>query len=272
MSEKEAVESTTGEPATMDSLSRDLSRLGVKSGMVLLAHSSLRSLGWVCGGPVAVILALEKVLGPEGTLVMPTFSGDLSDPAGWRNPPVPESWWQTIRDTMAAYDPDLTPTRMMGAVPETFRKQKGAVRSDHPELSFSARGPHAERITSDHELSYGLGEHSPLARIYELDGWVLLLGVGYANNTSIHLAEYRADLPKRKELKLGAPMMVEGKRKWTEFKNIEFREHLLPKIGQAFEAETNAVRIGKVANADARLFPQRALVDFAVAWLERHGE
>lgn len=92
MSEEDAVKRTRGMPATVDSLTADLSSLGIAPGMVLLVHSSLSSLGWVSGGPVAVILALEQVLGPKGTLVMPALSGDLSDPARWKEPPVPQAW------------------------------------------------------------------------------------------------------------------------------------------------------------------------------------
>jgi aminoglycoside 3-N-acetyltransferase len=90
-------------PVTVHSLEQDLRALGVKPGMVLLVHSSLSSLGWVCGGAVAVIEALESVLTSEGTLIMPTHSGELSEPSYWQHPPVPEAWWQTIRDTMPAF-------------------------------------------------------------------------------------------------------------------------------------------------------------------------
>src|SRR5574341_1309017 len=102
MSEADAV-NRAQTPATVGSLKVDLSALGVQREMTLLVHSSLSALGWVNGGPVAVIAALEQVLGDEGTLVMPTHSSDLSDPAQWKNPPVPDVWWDTIRDTMPAF-------------------------------------------------------------------------------------------------------------------------------------------------------------------------
>ncbi|MBN1887021.1 MAG: AAC(3) family N-acetyltransferase [Thermoflexales bacterium] len=269
MSERDAVEHTQGYPATVESLRADLAALGVKPGMTLLLHSSLSSLGWVCGGPVAVILALEQVLGEQGTLVMPTHSGDLSDPAPWQNPPVPQAWWDVIRETMPAYEPDLTPTREMGAIPETFRKQAGVLRSSHPQVSFAAWGAHAQEITAGHPLEFGMGEGSPLARLYERDGWVLLLGVGHANNTSIHLAEYRAIYPGRQTITNGAPIRLDGRREWVTFQDIKLDDGDFTEIGARF-AETGCIRQGRVANAQALLMPQRALVDFAVKWMEEN--
>ncbi|MDE0553016.1 MAG: AAC(3) family N-acetyltransferase [Candidatus Poribacteria bacterium] len=247
--------------ATAASLQADFKALGIEKGTVLLVHSSLSAMGWVCGGAVAVILAFQEVLGEVGTLVMPTHSTDLSDPSQWKNPPVPESWWQTIRETMPAYDPDLTPTRSMGKIAETFRKQKGVLRSMHPQSSFCARGPKASYVIHNHSLAFGMGENSPLARIYDLDGSVLLLGVGHSSNTSIHLAEYRADFPTKRVVRESAPISQEGSRIWTTFEDIDVDDSDFHRLGEDFLRSDagKGVRCGTVGIANCQLM-------LAVVW------
>lgn len=251
-------------PRTRTTLANDLRRLGLEPGTDVIVHASLSSLGWVCGGAVALIEALIDVIGPEGTLVMPAHSPELSDPGRWKHPPVPESWCAIIRDTMPAYDPARTPTWGLGRVAEMFRSWPGAVRSAHPTWSIAALGARALDIVRDHPLDLSMGERSPLAKLYDLNASALLLGAGFDSVTCFHLAEYRA--PGAALITEGAPVLLEGNRTWREYQDLEFRTELFDSIGLAFEERAHVVT-GPVGSAHARLFSAREAVDFAVNWL-----
>ena len=270
MSEDQVILSTSS-CATHATLCDDLQELGVRPGMTLLVHSSLSALGWVCGGAQAVIMSLLDVVGDEGTLVMPAHTSDLSDPAFWHNPPVPTNWWPTIRDQMPAYDPAMTPTRAMGKIPELFRTLPGVSRSAHPQYSFAALGPHADRITGDHQFNFGLGDGSPLARLYDLHGFVLLLGVTHDRNTSLHLAEHRTEPIRNKRVRNGAPVLRDGKRLWLEIEDYELSSHDFNEIGQRFSRRSDVSwNTGRVGQGRAELLSQREVVDFAVSWMEKN--
>ncbi|RYL94241.1 AAC(3) family N-acetyltransferase [Sporolactobacillus sp. THM7-4] len=262
MSEIDAIKRTKT-VITRSSLARDFRALGLKRGMTVIVHTSMSKIGWVCGGPVAVIEALQDVLTPEGLLVMPAHSADVSDPRDWENPPVPKSWWEAIYQEMPAFDPDRTPTLGMGRVAECFRTFPGVKRSAHPIYSFTAWGAGAEQFVSGHDLNDGLGKTSPLGKIYDCDGFVLLIGVDYGNNTSMHLGECLAR--RLQSIRRASPVNVQGERKWVTYQDWDYHEEQFSRIGRAFEASGSnhdAWKRGWVGQAKSTLMSQRAIVDF----------
>lgn len=219
-------------------LVRDLTRLGVPRGGLLMVHSSLRSLGHVTGGAGTVLEALLETLGPDGTLVLPAFTYPLS------------------RDPNFVFDPRRTPS-LMGAISDAGRRHPNARRSLHLWHSISAIGPLAETIvTAGGESSWDAD--SPMCQIRDRNGQYLLLGVPYQNLTAVHLSEVELQVPYRKPVRHRRPMR-------------RFDGSLVPlasvgcppqpghpgsdfnRLGQRME-DAGLVKVGEVGNAIARLF------------------
>lgn len=246
-----------------------LADVGVERGHTLMVHTSLSALGFVCGGAQVVIEALLESVGGEGTVMMPAQSWKNLDPAAGVHWEEPESWWPLIRENWPAYDKDITPTNTMGAVAEMFRRWPGALRSDHPARSVAAWGRHAEYLTSGHDLSNIFGDGSPIGKLYELDGLVLLIGVGYDKNTSLHLADAQADYPGKHNSVEYSAVMENGRRVWKRYETLYVDGEDFDAIGAAFESEC-PVRRAELGNGTIRLMRQRELVDFAVRWIEQN--
>ncbi len=162
----------------IESLAVELESIGILSGDVVIAHSSFKALGFKTFSPADVIYTMLKVLGPEGTLIMPTFT--YSYAGIWDVKP---------------FDVDTTPGPTNGILAETLRQHPQARRSAHPTFSVAAVGRHAERITTSKENSSPLGEDSAYAEAMRLGAKILLIGVGNTRNSALHYAEVLAGLP-----------------------------------------------------------------------------
>ena len=218
-----------------------LRALGVRPGGVLCVHTSFRAVRPVEGGPAGLIQALRDALGPAGTLVMPTMS-----------------------DGESPFDPTRTPSLDMGVVAETFWRLPGVQRSTHPGASFAAAGPHADVICAPQPWSPPHGLDSPIGRVYQLGGQILLLGVGHGEDTSLHLAESLLPVPYSVE----HPCVVE----------VDGGSAIVP-IAESDHCCNNFTKMyvwlrdrglqgeGPVGRAHARLIDARAIVEVALAHL-----
>lgn len=222
---------------------RQLKELGVAPGDVLLVHTSFRKVRPVQGGPLGLIDALREAIGPEGTLVMPSWSGNDDEPFDARQSPVSAS---------------------LGVTADMFWRLPGVRRSDHVH-AFAAAGPLAQAIVAD---PLPLPPHipaSPVGRVHDHDGKILLLGVGQDTNTSVHLAELMADVPYRTPSE--CTILEDGRpRRITYGEN----NHCCLRFALADEwlRRDGLQKEGSVGHAPARLMRSRDLVRLAIAHLK----
>jgi aminoglycoside 3-N-acetyltransferase len=223
-------------------LAQQLVTLGVEPGGVLAVHTAFSKVAPVEGGPRGLIEALLEALGPAGTLVMPSLSEDDEHP----------------------FDPSETPCRWMGVVAETFWRMPGALRSDNPH-AFTAMGPRAAEITAPHPLDVPHGLDSPIGRVHELDGQVLLLGVGHDSNTTVHLAENLAGV--RYRLPKQLTILQDGQPTKYDYSEID---HCCEGFAFLDEWLEGRQRRGIVGHAEARLARSRDVVEAAAARLREN--
>ncbi len=230
---------------TPDAVSAQLRALGVRQGGVLLVHTSFRAVRPVEGGPAGLIAALRQALGPDGTLVMPSWGGEDDRP----------------------FDPATTPAAPdLGVVADTFWRLPGVVRSDQV-FAFAAAGPEAGRVTADPLLIPPHQPASPVGRVHDLDGQVLLLGAGHDANTTLHLAELVAGVPYR------APKHCTVLGPDGRLVRVDYGEndHCCARFALADDwlRERGLQREGRVGRAHGRLMRSRDVVAVAGEYLAR---
>jgi aminoglycoside 3-N-acetyltransferase len=224
-------------------LVRQLGALGVEPGGVLLVHAAFSRIAPVEHGPRGLIEALQAAVGDRGTLVMPSMADDDDTP----------------------FDRRTMPCRGVGVLADSFWRMPGVVRSDSPH-AFAAVGPQAARITLPHPVDVPHGLNSPPGRVYELDGQVLLLGIGHDADTTIHVAENIAGVRYRQ--RKHATIIVDGQPRRYEYGETD---HCCEKFSllDSWLEERGRQHRGLVGHAEARLARSR---DVVAAALERLRE
>jgi aminoglycoside 3-N-acetyltransferase len=233
-----------------------------------MVHAALRSLGPVTGGADAVIAALRDAVGAEGTILAY---------ADWQGQEDIDA--SLPRDDIAPFDPSASrASRDNGAFPELLRTTPGALRSGNPGASVVALGASAAWFTAGHPLDYGYGPATPLAKLVEARGKVLMLGAPLDTMTLLHHAEHLARIPHR-IIRYEAPLLADGKTVWRQFEEFDTAappgdpgELPTDHIGQIVDEflSTGHGRRGAIGAAASVLVDADKIVPFAVAWLERH--
>jgi aminoglycoside 3-N-acetyltransferase len=216
-------------------LCQQLQALGIRPGMNLLTHSSLRKVGPVEGGADTIIDCLLELLGSEGTLMMSTVSGNVN-----REQPV--------------FHVDYTPATV-GTLPNIFRKRPGVIRSLHPVHSIAAFGPMAEFFCSGHlEARTPWSPDSPYGKLMRNNGFILFLGTDYTANTCMHALEIEARVPGMHTRETSTLYVCDSAGKWHQ---IQHHWHSPKKDNyvdmEQFVAKAGGLQYGVVGNSISRL-------------------
>lgn len=252
--------------STRASLLADLRAIGIQPGDAVMVHAALRRLGRVLGGPDTLIDALVDAVGPQGTILgycdWQLEEEALTDPL--------------LRPQIPPFDPLRSrSSRENGAFPELLRTTPGALRSGNPGASVAALGHQAQWLTADHPLDYGYGPQSPLAKLVEIEGKVLMLGAPLDTMTLLHHAEHLAQVTGKRIHRGAVPIVLKGQTVWQEFTEFDTRDPVLEgleedyfgEIVQEFLQSGQGTR-GLIGRAKSVLVEAPAMLQFAVQWLE----
>lgn len=240
-----------------------LKELGLKKGDIIGVHSSLNSFGYVEGGANAVIDALLEVVEKEGTIVMPTHSTNkIMMKLTPEETAAGVSWVCKI----LPYDPKEAPCTT-GVIPETFRKRNGVTRSLHPLFSVAAVGPKAKEIVEAGKVK----STDSWKRVLELDGYILLIGVGLEVCSAMHLAEELVQFPKHILEKITPPKWLFEKYPPGEW-DFDFGPY--PNFAKLEEPclKHNIMKTVKVGEATLKLVKLRDLIELYVEYLRKNPD
>lgn len=257
-------------------LVKDLQQLGVTQGSAVMVHASLRAIGPVMGRANGVLDALDEAVGPRGGLLM--VMGSLNE-WHWVNE-RPESEREVLLGDAVPFDVATTPVDSdVGYLAEAFRQRGGTLVSNNPEGRFGARGGLAEKLLENAPWDDYFGPGSPLAKLCELDGYVLRLGADPDTITLLHYAEYVADLAtkrrvRRHRLVLGAtgPIVravecLDDDEGIADYAGVEYFIIILNEF-----LLSGQTRLGMVGGAKSELINAREFVTFAAKWMEDNLE
>ena len=248
---------------TKDDIVQRLKAMGIQNGSFVYVQAALNSFGYVVGGSQAIIEALMEVVGYEGTILMPTFTQNIIDPASLSNTRIEREDWNLIRDNMLPYDKKLSTPFHMGEVSVQFIKNDAVLRSAHPNFSFAAWGKYAKILCEKHALHFGLSQESPLGKLFDMNGFILLLGIPMESCFAMYFAQYdNAKIPLKI---LSSPVNSRSFTVWKDMIDLDFNNDGFKEVGEILEGR-HLMKTDYIGNAVCRFFSFREAVKIARAY------
>jgi aminoglycoside 3-N-acetyltransferase len=256
-------------------LADDLRSLGLQRGDVVMVHASVRALGAIAGGPDEIHLAIKDVVTPRGTLIMYASCPRYVDEVGRGTLSAEEE--AEVLEKLPAFDPETARSaRDNGALVECFRTWPDSRVNAHP-ARFVAWGGAVDRLFASQPWDFAFGADSPLERLVELDGRILLLAPDHDTVTFLHYVEHIADIPDKRIARFKVPVLENGVRAWREMKEYDtsaagvhphWPDRFFARIVDTYLAQTDN-RGGFVGAGLCHLISARGLLAFARPVMER---
>lgn len=167
---------------TKEQIYLQLKEAGLPQDSVVLMHTALRAVGEVEGRGEGLLDVLIRYFTEKGGLFC-----------------IPTHTWANIGKDCVTMDMQSDYT-CIGTLPTLALRRPDGHRSQHPSHSMVVFGDPEKAelfIAADPDCSTPCGVNSCYGKLYDWDGYTLLLGVGLQNNTYMHSCEERLDVPQR---------------------------------------------------------------------------
>jgi len=226
-------------------LLEQLEKFHIAKGRIVMVHTSLRAVGDIDGGGETLLSALIEFFTDRGGLLcIPTHT-----------------WDSEIYDLRKAES-------CLGVFPRLAAKHPEALRTLHPTHSMAVFGDRekAEAFAKDESTA-----HSPaspkgcLGKLYDEDGYVLLIGVGHEKSTFIHCVEEMLCVPNRLTETMVERTVIHQDGRKEQRQLYWFDEETIPDVSENFGKFEPAFRYhgavldGQIGNAPAQLCRARTM-------------
>ena len=238
-----------------------LRSVGLRAGDLVYVQNCGENLGSAAGCETdqavarMMIEALREVIGPQGTLLVSTYTFSLC--------------------RGETYDPDETPAvagvwSSFLAFMETFRRMPDVIRSEDPIFAVAGIGPRAAEILENPANSC-LGVDSVHDRLRRAGGKICMIGIGLFESTFRHHCEEMAGVPWRFKKLFTGSIRSHGKlRKVGRVYNVRMLATNGDPAGEALEALARSrglcraafVGRGEVVSVDSQAYFDLAMQEF----------